>query len=174
MFAEADRRDPSHQRVRVALVDGNNHQIDRIKKEAKTRKLKVTILIDVIHVIEYLLYGPPRGASLTKATPPPSAGSTTKPGRSSRAKAGIIAASIRRKATRLKLDPDKRENADRAADYLLAKRAYLDYPTALANGWPIATGVIEGRHDRLPTSKLSRRRFGWRGRVMRSMDARLS
>jgi hypothetical protein len=54
MFTEADRRDPSHQRVRVALVDGNNHQIDRIKKEAKTRKLKVTILIDVIHVIEYL------------------------------------------------------------------------------------------------------------------------
>ena len=40
MFTEADRRDPSHQRVRVALIDGNNHQIDRIKKEAKTRKLR--------------------------------------------------------------------------------------------------------------------------------------
>lgn len=24
------------------------------------------------------------------------------------------------------------------------KAAYLDYPTALAAGWPIATGVIEG------------------------------
>jgi len=24
----------------VALIDGNNHQIDRIKKEAKTRKLR--------------------------------------------------------------------------------------------------------------------------------------
>jgi hypothetical protein len=59
-------------------------------------------------------------------------------------KAGITAASIRRKATRLGLDPDKRKNADRAADYLLNKRAHLDYPTALAHGWPIATGVIEG------------------------------
>ena len=59
-------------------------------------------------------------------------------------KAGIIAASIRRKATRLKLDPDKRKNADRAADDLLNKRAHLDYPTALANDWPIATGIIEG------------------------------
>ena len=47
-------------------------------------------------------------------------------------KAGIIAASIRRKATRLKLDPDKRKNADRVADDLLNKRAHLDYPTALA------------------------------------------
>ncbi len=34
--------------------------------------------------------------------------------------------------------------ADRTADYLLNKRPYLDYPTALENGWPIATGVIEG------------------------------
>jgi hypothetical protein len=35
MFQEADRRDPEHQRVRIALVDGNNHQIDRIAKEAR-------------------------------------------------------------------------------------------------------------------------------------------
>ena len=28
--------------------------------------------------------------------------------------------------------------------YLQAKQPYLDYPRALANGWPIATGVIEG------------------------------
>ena len=64
-------------------------------------------------------------------------------------KAGIVAAAIRRKATRLALEPNKRQAADRCADYLLAKRPYLDYPTALQNGWPIATGVIEGRHDRL-------------------------
>jgi hypothetical protein len=28
--------------------------------------------------------------------------------------------------------------------YLDAKQPYLDYPRALAGGWPIATGVIEG------------------------------
>ena len=58
--------------------------------------------------------------------------------------AGIVAASIRRKATRLGLDAKQRQSADRCADYLLAKRRYLDYPTALKQGWPIATGVIEG------------------------------
>ena len=58
--------------------------------------------------------------------------------------ASTVAAAIRRKATRLGLEQAKRNNADTCADYLLAKRAYLDYPTALANGWPIATGVIEG------------------------------
>ena len=58
--------------------------------------------------------------------------------------AAVVAAAIRRKATTRGLDPAARKNADTAADYLIAKRPYLDYPTALANGWPIATGVIEG------------------------------
>ena len=142
MFAEADRRDPSHQRVRVALVDGNNHQIDRIKKEAKTRKLKVTILIDVIHVIEYLWSA--AWCFFDEGDPAAERWVNDKARQILEGKAGITAASIRRKATRLKLDPDKRKNADRAADYLLNKRPHLDYPTALANGWPIATGVIEG------------------------------
>jgi hypothetical protein len=34
MFAEADRRDPNHARPWVALVDGNQHQIDRINAKA--------------------------------------------------------------------------------------------------------------------------------------------
>jgi hypothetical protein len=34
--------------------------------------------------------------------------------------------------------------AGKTAAYLEAKAPYLDYPAALAAGWPIATGVIEG------------------------------
>jgi hypothetical protein len=41
IFDEADRRDPDHARTWVALVDGNNHQIDRIRAEATTRDVKV-------------------------------------------------------------------------------------------------------------------------------------
>jgi len=59
-------------------------------------------------------------------------------------RASVVAAAIRRKATRNHLDAAKRKPADTAAAYLLNKKAYLDYPTALARGWPIATGVIEG------------------------------
>ena len=54
VFQEADRRDPKHRRTWVALVDGNNHQIQRIKAEAKARDVKVTIVVDFIHVLEYL------------------------------------------------------------------------------------------------------------------------
>jgi hypothetical protein len=123
-------------------VDGNNHQIDRIKTEAKKRRAKVTIVVDVVHVLEYLW-----GAAWCFFDEGDQAAEQWVHDKALailEGKAGIVAASIRRKATLLRLPDDKRAKADRAADYLLNKRPYLDYPTALANGWPIATGVIEG------------------------------
>jgi len=54
MFNEADRRDPEHQLAWVALVDGNNHQIDRIKTEARKLKVKIPIVVDFIHVLDTL------------------------------------------------------------------------------------------------------------------------
>jgi hypothetical protein len=59
-------------------------------------------------------------------------------------KATRAAGAIRRQATTTGLDPARRASADTCAAYLTAKAPHLDYPTALANGWPIATGVIEG------------------------------
>jgi hypothetical protein len=54
VFDEATRRDPDHQRTWIALVDGNNHQIDQIKAQARTRGIELTIIIDFIHVLEYV------------------------------------------------------------------------------------------------------------------------
>ena len=68
--------------------------------------------------------------------------------------ASLVAAAIRRKATCLALDPTQRANADRCATYLINKRAHLDYPTALREGWPIATGVIEGACRHLVKDRL--------------------
>jgi hypothetical protein len=64
--------------------------------------------------------------------------------RTLRGHAGHVAAAIRRKATTGGFSAGERKNADAAADYLTAKKPYLDYATALARGWPIAVGVIEG------------------------------
>jgi hypothetical protein len=61
-FAEAGRRDPDRQRTWVALVDGNAHQIACIRKLAAAAGVQVTIVIDFIHVVEYL--SAPRGALL--------------------------------------------------------------------------------------------------------------
>ncbi len=54
IFDEAERRDPAHRRTWVALVDGAVHQIERIKLEARKRKVKVAIVVDFVHVLQYL------------------------------------------------------------------------------------------------------------------------
>jgi len=142
VFAEASRRDPDNACDWVALVDGNRHQIDRIEAEAKARGIKVPIVIDLVHVLEYLW----KAAWSFHAEGDPAAEEWVheKALEVLRGKATIVAAAIRRKATALRLDVTARKNADTCADYLLSKAPYLDYPSALSNGWPVATGVIEG------------------------------
>lgn len=142
LFDEAERRDPGHTRTWVALVDGNNHQIDRIHTEACDRGVEVTIVIDFIHVLEYLW-----GAAWSFFDEGDPAAETWVADKAAAVLAGNarhVATGIRRRATRHRLQASKRINADRCATYLTNKAGYLDYPTALASGWPIATGVIEG------------------------------
>jgi hypothetical protein len=141
-FGEAGRRDPGHERTRVVLVDGNNSQIEAITAEAARRGVTVTILIDFVHVLEYLW----KAAWSFFETGDPDAeewiaGQATK---ILQGKAAQVAAGIRRRATRFGYSADERAGAGECARYLTAKTPWLDYDTALANGWPIATGVIEG------------------------------
>jgi hypothetical protein len=142
VFDQAQRRDPTNSRTWVALVDGNNHQIDRIHAEAKQRGVTVPVLIDFIHVLEYVWRA--AWSFYREGDPDAETWVHDKALAILNGKASTVAAAIRRKATRRSLPTDRRAGADRCADYLLNKRGYLDYPTALNNGWPIATGIIEG------------------------------
>ena len=142
VFEEADRRDPKHRRTWVALVDGNNHQIQRIKSEAKARNVKVTIIVDFVHVLEYLWNA--AGCLYPNCDPSTSEWVHSQATRVLEGHARKVAGTIRRTATNAGLDPTRRKPADDAANYLTSKAPYLDYPTALREGWPIATGIIEG------------------------------
>ncbi len=53
-FDEPQRRDPQHRRVWLALVDGNNDQLNCIRDQTRRRHVQVTILVDFVHVLEYL------------------------------------------------------------------------------------------------------------------------
>lgn len=140
MFAEASRRDPAHARTWVALVDGNKPQIREIRAAAKRENVKVTMVLDIIHVIEYLwtaawdVFSEGDAAAekwvrkyLTQIL---------------RGRASIVAAAISRVATNKKLA--KRTGIDKAAGYLLSNKELLRYDEYLRDGLPIATGVIEG------------------------------
>jgi len=152
IFDEAQRRDPTGQRTWVALVDGAKHQIDRIHAEAAARHVQVTIVCDFIHVLEYLWSA--AWSFHAEGDPAAEKWVAAKALAVLNGQASTVAAAIRRKATTLGLQPQTRRGADRCADYLLAKRDYLNYPQALAQGWPIATGIIEGACRHLVKDRL--------------------
>lgn len=54
MFDEAQRRNPDGARKNVVLLDGDENQLANVEAEARTRRMPITIVFDLIHVIHYL------------------------------------------------------------------------------------------------------------------------
>jgi hypothetical protein len=71
-----------------------------------------------------------------------------------------VAKGIRISAT--KQDLTKRENVDKCASYLLKNKSRLKYGEALAAGFPIASGVIEGACRHLINDRLDITGARWR------------
>jgi hypothetical protein len=141
-FAEADRRDPHHQRTWIALADGNKDQIRQIRAQAAARTIDVTITCDFIHVTEYLWDA--AWCFFPQASPDAGPWVRARAAAILDGRAAAVAAALRDAATTSQLSAAKRKAAARTAGYLEAKAPFLDYPAALAAGWPISTGVIEG------------------------------
>jgi len=139
-FAEADRRDPARQRTWIALADGNKDQIAQIRSRAAARGIAVTIVIDIIHVSEYLWDA--AWCLFPEASPGAGPWVRARIAEILDGRAAGVAAALRQAAA--SLGKAKRKTAGKTAAYLEAKAPFLDYPAALAAGWPIATGVIEG------------------------------
>lgn len=151
-FDEAGARDPLHQRTWVVLVDGAEHQLSLIRAEAARRGVTIHVLIDVIHVLEYIW-----GAAWSLHAAADPAAEDWVAARALAVLAGDserAAAEITAQADAAGLEGSRRTGADACVRYLASKHDCLHYDQALAAGWPIATGVIEGacRHligDRL-------------------------
>lgn len=147
-FDQAGARDPQHWRTWVVPVDGAEYQLGLIRAEAARRGVTIHILIDVIHVLEYIW----KAAWSLHAAGDPAAGDWVA------AKAlAVLAGDSARVAAEITAEADaagQRNGADACVRYLTSKQEFLRYDQALAAGWPIAAGVIEGacRHligDRL-------------------------
>jgi hypothetical protein len=144
IFAEADRRDPGRLRTWIALLDGDNYQLGLFQAQAAARGITLAIVIDFIHVLEYLwkaawCFHPPRDPAMedwviAQATD------------ILHGRVPEVIARIARLAADHPPEPggEHAKNIAKVLSYLQAKQAFMDYPRALAQGWPIATGVIEG------------------------------
>jgi hypothetical protein len=142
VFAEAARRDPTGKRTWVVLVDGARYQLDAIRAEATRRNQPVHIVIDFIHVLEYLW----KAAWCLHPTADPAAETwvANHALQILHGNATQVATAIADQATQANLSATRRKNLNRCTDYLTNNADHLHYDHALDAGWPIATGIIEG------------------------------
>jgi hypothetical protein len=154
MFDEFDHRDPERVRKTCALVDGDENQQTAILTEGRMRGRSLTVILDIIHAIHYLWMA---GFALChknrKATEIWLTGQLlmllTGP------VAGVIAAIETAAAEQTKtLKTCERKAINKALGYLRRNAPFLDYPTYLAQGLPIATGIIEGACRHLVQDRL--------------------
>jgi hypothetical protein len=149
-FEEALRRDPEQKRRWVVLVDGLPSQLKLIDKISQRLEVKVTVVMDFIHVLEYLWKAAwcfyDKGDSAVEKWVAKRAVKIL------HGEGHQVAKGIRISATKQELT--KRENVDKCASYLLKNKSRLKYGEALAAGFPIASGVIEGACRHLINDRL--------------------
>lgn len=142
MFDEAQRRNPDGARKNVVLLDGDEKQLDNVETEASKRGMRITIVFDLIHVIHYLwliailLCHDDRRAADAWIAHILKQLLTRHP--------LDVVATIRQTATNRKLTSAERKQLDAALEYLRKNSTRIHYARFLAEGLPIATGVIEG------------------------------
>ena len=141
-FEEGLRRDPNKQRTWVALSDGNKKQLKLFRELAQEHGIKLTIVLDIIHVLEYLWKA--TTVFNVESTPQAEQWVSERFLEVLRGRSSHVAAGIRRSATKRGLTKEQRKAADKCASYLLKYGQYMHYSEYLDRGFPIATGVIEG------------------------------
>ena len=157
---EAERHDPERVKRWVVLVDGAETQLALVEAGAAAYGVDVTVILDIIHVVEYVW----KAAHVfhDEGSPELACWAWTRVRDILEGKARRVAASMRRAATVAGLSPDTRKPVDTCADYLLKYAPYLHYDRYLAAGYPIATGVIEGACRYLVRDRMELTGARWR------------
>lgn len=154
-FEEALRRDPRGQRQWAMLVDGDTRQMSAVLdniEEVASRGISVLVIVDLIHVAEYLWTA---ANALFGAT-------SNKRERWVReqllrllqGEAKTIVHGMRVSAGKRKLSTSRRKAVEKSVNYIEARYEYLRYDEAIEAGLPIATGVIEGACRHLVNDRL--------------------
>jgi len=142
IFKEAQARDSRHEKQWVGLVDGNPKQLQLLKEQATVYGVPLIIIVDFIHVLEYLWKA--SRAFYAEVSPECEQFVAERLLRLLSGQSSQVAKGIRKMATDRGLSTAGRKAVDKCAAYLLKYKEYLRYDQYLAQGLPIATGVIEG------------------------------
>jgi hypothetical protein len=143
----------------VMLTDGQEDLLRQVYAATKRYRVEITLVQDFVHVLRYLW-------KVAYALHPEAA-EEREGWVLARAKALLqgraqdVAVGLRRAATRKQLGQEERKPVDKAADYIENNQERLQYDQALAQGLPIATGVIEGVCRHLVKDRMDITRGRW-------------
>ncbi len=160
MLDEALRRDPDKKRPWVVLLDGAEKQLDLVLDIVYANRRDVTIVLDFIHVLEYVWEA---AYSLHQVGSKEAADWVAERAlKILQGQAVHVATEIRHSAIVHKLSSSKRKAIDKCSDYLEKYEVLMDYQDFLAQGLPIATGVIEGACRHLIKDRMELTGARWR------------
>ena len=151
---EMQRRDPEGAKTRVALTDG-----ERALQILVEGTLGVTLILDLLHVLEKLW----KAAYIFHAEGSPEAELWVLD-RTLRVLFGDVSQvvkGIRQSVTKRGLFGAKHKTLCGVADYLHRNRDRMRYDKYLANGWPIASGPVEGACKNLIKDRMERSGMRW-------------
>lgn len=135
---QVEPRQDSHIQHQVALADGCEALQERLKKQFPD----FTLILDFVHANEYLwkvansLFGEKNNARekwVEKQIVLMLSGKTKE-----------VIDDFRSRSKKKSRTKRQVEKLEKTANYFERNLLYMDYATYLANGWPIASGVIEG------------------------------
>jgi len=151
---EMERRDPSVSKTRVALTDG-----ERALQIRVDGKLKVTLILDLMHALEKLW----KAAYVFHAEGSLEADLWVldRTLRILSGDVGQVVKGLRQSITKRGLSGAKRKTLEGVADYLYRNRTRMRYDEYLANGWPIASGPVEGACKHLIKDRMERSGMRW-------------
>jgi hypothetical protein len=124
LFAEAQRRDPQHERTGLVLVDGQEAQRREVGAAVARHRADVVVIQDFVHALEYLW----KAAYCFQAEGTEEAEAWVLEHALAllQGKVSEVAAGMRRRATRQALSPETRAPVDKCADSLLKNKARFD------------------------------------------------
>ena len=151
---EIQRRDPSQSMTRLALTDG-----ERALQIRVDQKLNVTLILDLMHVLEKLW----KAAYVfhTEGSLEAELWVLDRTLRILFGEVGQVVKGIRQSVTKRRLSGAKRKTLCGIADYLHRNRTRMRYDEYLANGWPIASGPVEGACKNLIKDRMERSGMRW-------------
>lgn len=149
------RRDPGCRKTWVLVTDGERGLQRRVCEQFQD----VTLVLDLLHVLEKLW----KAAYALHAEGSPQAETFVRERalRILRGQVGQVVKGLRQMVTKRKLQGVKRKAMLNAAGYFQRNRSRMRYDLYLKNGWPIASGSVEGACKNLIKDRLERSGMRW-------------